>query len=62
MQVRLIHFATENLELEEITFTEDFEANVNDFRSVSGIKLVTDKIIEADLPDSFPLDHSFIKK
>jgi hypothetical protein len=55
---RIIHF--EYKFKEYITITDDEEADANDFIT-SGGELITDTIIEDDLPATFPTNSTFEK-
>ena len=62
MKVRLILAASKdgNLGKEEVTFTDDFETEASDY-CTDDLEITFDKVIEADLPDIFPLNSTLSK-
>ena len=59
MKTRLIHYSGPNGR-EGVTFTEDLDADVNDFIPV-GCKLETDTELDIELPSTFPMDYQLEK-
>lgn len=48
-------------EREEVCFTEEINTPAEDFCS-SELKVVFDKVIEADLPIEFPMENTLVKE
>jgi hypothetical protein len=61
MKVRLIIQSTEDGNQEIVHFTDDFEAAQDDFK-IHGHSIDYDKIIDADIPNSFPLNYDLIRR
>lgn len=61
-QLRIIHtLENDSPYRERIQFTEDLNADVNDFVA-HGFELMSDTVIDVDfLPSSFPSEHEFTK-
>lgn len=60
MKVRLLIASNESGSREEILFSTDFESPADDF--FFGLTVSSDKVIDCDLPDTFPLDYNFMRK
>ena len=61
-KVRVVHYTTEDLSIEEITFTEDFDADADDWKTPGlGVYLASDKVIDMEVPTSFPMESTFRK-
>lgn len=61
-KIRIIRGCTDNLAIEDIVFTEDFESPPEDFLPVS-VPLASDDIVEGiDLPEYFPLESRLRKQ
>lgn len=60
MRIRLIIVSTENGEREHVIFTDDRDAPATDWCE-SGQSVDFDSVIEAELPDAFPLDSALLR-
>ena len=61
-KIRVISIASEDgsLDREEIIFTDDFKSPASDFFNLDGMLILTDEIINDNLPSSFGRNIVFI--